>query len=168
MAPLSIQCRRNRTTTKDLSKTDRSWRQVEYVMSRTIFYLRADPPIGYNAPERVRRNMPVGRYVCDASMSHSIQRRNPRMSTHSFQGNRAHRDLHFDLRWCGPTHTTEDYTLHVGGRSHRLARHTPDTLAACSVTGTPTHFAMQVAVQTDAPQFIYVTVPPKVPNGFPT
>ena len=90
------------------------------------------------------------------------------MSTHSFQGNRAHRGLHFDLRWCGPTHTTEDYTLHVGGRSHRLTRHTPDTLAACSVAGTPTHFAIQVAVQTDAPQFIYVTVPPQVPNGFPT
>lgn len=90
------------------------------------------------------------------------------MSTHSLQANRAHRDLHFDLSWCGPTHEMEGYTLHVGGRPHRLARHTPDTLAACSAAGTPTHFAMQVAVQTDAPQFIYVTVPPKAPNGFPT
>lgn len=43
MAPVSIQCRRNRTTTKDLSKTDRSRRQVGYMMSRAIFYLRADP-----------------------------------------------------------------------------------------------------------------------------
>jgi hypothetical protein len=37
MAPVSIQCRRNRTATQGLSKTDRSRRQVGYVMSRTFF-----------------------------------------------------------------------------------------------------------------------------------
>lgn len=90
------------------------------------------------------------------------------MSTHSLPLNRTHRDLHFDLGWLGPTHETEVYTLRIGGRPHRLARHTPETLAACSVAGSPTHYATQVAVQTDTPQLLSVTVPPKDPHGFPT
>jgi hypothetical protein len=43
------------------------------------------------------------------------------------------------------------FTLRIGGRPHRLTRHRPETLAACSVAGSPTHFATQVAVQTDTP-----------------
>ena len=90
------------------------------------------------------------------------------MSTHSLPPKRTHRDLHFDLSWLGPTHETEVYRLRIGGRSYRLARHTPETLTAGSAAGSPTHFATQVAVQTDTPQLLSVTVPPKDPHGFPT
>jgi hypothetical protein len=83
------------------------------------------------------------------------------MSTHSLPPNRTHRDLHFDLSWLGPTHEAEVYTLHIGGRPYRLAPHTPETLATNSPAGSPTHFATQVAVQTDTPQLLSVTVPPR-------
>jgi len=73
------------------------------------------------------------------------------------------RDLHFDLRWLGPTHETEAYTLHIGDRRHPLARHTGETLAA----GSPTHVAKGVAVQADRPQLLRVTGP-NTPDGFPT
>jgi hypothetical protein len=90
------------------------------------------------------------------------------MSTNSLPPNSTCRDLHFDLSWLGATHETEGYTLHIGSRPCRLARHTPDTLAASSAAGSPTHFATQVAVQTDTPQLLSVTVPPKTPSDFPT
>jgi len=89
------------------------------------------------------------------------------MSTNSLPPNRTHRDLHFDLSWLGPTHETGVYTLRIGGRPYRLARHTPETLAASSAAGSPTHFATQVAVQTDTPQLLYVTGG-KSRDGFPT
>jgi hypothetical protein len=73
------------------------------------------------------------------------------------------RDLHFDLRWLGPTHETEAYTLHIGGRRHPLARYTGETQAA----GSPTHVAKQVAVQAHTPQLLRVTGP-NSPDGFPT
>jgi hypothetical protein len=73
------------------------------------------------------------------------------------------RDLHFDLRWLGPAHGTEAYTLHVGGRRHPLGRYTGKPLAA----GSPTHVAKGVAVKTDTPQLLHVTGPNN-PNGFPT
>ena len=74
------------------------------------------------------------------------------MSTNSLPPNSPHRDLHFDLSWLGPIHETGVYMLHVGGRPYRLARHTPETLAASSAAGSPTHFATPVAVQTDTPR----------------
>jgi hypothetical protein len=88
------------------------------------------------------------------------------MSSHSLPPNNTHRDLHFDLSWLGPTHGTEVYTLHIGSRPYRMTRHTPGTLAASSAAGSPTHFAAQVAVQTDTPQLLYVTGT-KTPDGFP-
>ncbi len=90
------------------------------------------------------------------------------MSTNSLPSNSAHRDLHFDLSWLGQTHETEVYTLRIASRPYRLARHTPETLAASSAAGSPTHFATQVTVQTDTPQLLSVTVPPKTLPGFPT
>jgi hypothetical protein len=75
----------------------------------------------------------------------------------------ANRDLHFDLRWLGPAHATEAYTLHVGGRRHPLARHTGATAAA----GSPTHVAKGVAVPADKPQLLRVTGPNNQ-DGFPT
>ena len=89
------------------------------------------------------------------------------MSTNSLPPKSTHRDLHFDLSWLGPTHETGVYRLRIGGRSYRLARHTPETLAAASAAGSPTHFATQVAVQTDTPQLLRVTGP-NDPDGFPT
>ena len=77
------------------------------------------------------------------------------------------RDLHFDLSWLGPTHETEAYTLHIGGRRHLLSRHTPETLAASSAAGAPTHFAPQVAVQAGTVGLAYVTGA-NSPEGFPT
>ena len=77
------------------------------------------------------------------------------------------RDLHFDLSWLGPAHETEAYTLHIGGRRHPLVRYTPETLAASSAAGSPTHVAKEVAVHPDTPQLLYVTGPNN-PDGFPT
>ncbi|MEP6606159.1 MAG: hypothetical protein ABJA60_08575, partial [Nitrosospira sp.] len=77
------------------------------------------------------------------------------------------RDLHFDLSWLGPTHETEAYTLHIGGRRHLLSRHTPETLAASSAAGAPTHFAAQVAVQAGTVGLAYVNGA-NSPEGFPT
>ena len=73
------------------------------------------------------------------------------------------RDLHFDLKWVGPAHETEAYTLHIGGRRYPLVRHTGETLAS----GSPTHVAKHVAVKTDTPQLLRVTGPNN-PDGFPT
>ena len=73
------------------------------------------------------------------------------------------RDLHFDLRWLGPAHETEAYTLHVGGRRHPLMRHVGVPLAA----GSPTHVAKAVAVRSDTPQLLPV-IGPNNPDGFPT
>jgi hypothetical protein len=73
------------------------------------------------------------------------------------------RDLHFDLRWLGPAHETETYTLHVGARRHPLARHVGETLAS----GSPTHVAKQVPVHADTPQLLRV-IASHPPGGFPT
>ena len=89
------------------------------------------------------------------------------MSTNSLPPKSTHRDLHFDLSWLGPTHETGVYTLHIGGRPYHLTRHRPETLAAGSAAGSPTHFATQVAVQTDTPQLLYITGD-KTRDGFPT
>ncbi len=89
------------------------------------------------------------------------------MSSNSLPSNRTHRDLHFDLSWLGPSHETEVYRLHIGGRPYSLARHTPETLAARSAAGSPTHFATQVSVQTDTPQLLSITGD-KTRDGFPT
>ena len=75
----------------------------------------------------------------------------------------ANRDLHFDLRWLGPAHESEAYTLHIGGRRHSLVRYTGAPLAA----GSPTHVAKGVPVHPDTPQLLRI-IGPNNPDGFPT
>jgi hypothetical protein len=74
----------------------------------------------------------------------------------------SNRDLHFDLRWLGPAHETEAYTLHIGAKRYPLVRHTGAT-----AVGSPTHVAMAVAVHVDTPQLARV-IGSNSPDGFPT